>query len=284
MRLVQHLLGNLEDFYKTGIYKISFSCKPEYVYVGSAFAKRSNPKSKSSGGIYIRLNHHLGQLKRNKHSNSFLQNVFNKHSENIVFEVLEVSEDSSNRDTIESLWMEQFRETHILLNLTPETKLNGRLKPLSKEKQREIALKQSAALKGKIPQNLNEIHHLSKRSIEEYSLTGELLNIYPSLKEFCNYYNLDRRYCSYYLRKQNTIPKIKEKSFKYLSSYTHSERTGVKFKIMDFNLNEQVVNSINDLCILLNTTATTLRMKNVKTQPVYYKGYNICPIIETYLE
>lgn len=276
MRLVQHLLGNIEDFYKTGIYKISFSDKPEYAYIGSAFSMYG--ESKSQWGIYKRLNQHLGALKRNKHCNSYLQNIFNRHSENIVFEVLEVLNDSTNRESIESLWMEKYRETHTLLNLTPETKLSGRLKPLSSETLKRMAEGTSRALKGRIPQNLNDLHEFSKRRIEEYSLSGELTATYDSLKEFSNFYSLDKRYCSYYLRKQTTLPKIKDKTFKYLTSEILSERSGLKFRVIDDNANESTSTSLNALCILLNTNARTLNRKNVKEKAIFYKNYIVCPI------
>lgn len=276
MRLVQHLLGNVEDFYKTGIYKISFSDKQEYAYIGSAFVK--SHKSKSQRGIYVRLNHHLGALKRNKHPNSYLQRVFNKHAENIVFEVLEVLEDSTNRESIESLWMEKYRETHTLLNLTPETKLSGRLKPLSIEIKKRMGAASSKALKGRIPLNLEELHTKSRRKVEEYSLSNQLLNTFTSLGEFCDHYQLPKRYCSYYLRKQNTLPKIPNKTFKYLNSETLSERSGLKFRVIDDKANETISTSLNDLCILLNTNSTTLRRKNVKEKAIFYKNYIVCPI------
>lgn len=276
MRLVQHLLGNVEDFYKTGIYKISFSDKPEYAYIGSAFSTYG--KSKSQLGIYNRLNQHLGQLKRNKHSNSYLQRVFNNHSENIIFEVVEVLENPLDRESIESLWMEKYRKTHTLLNLTPETKLSGRLNPLHPDVRKRMSDATSKALKGKIPMNLSDIHLQSRRQIKEFTLDGIFVASYPSLKDFSNHYNLSNKYCSFYLRKQNTIPKLKEKVFEYISSEIHSDRSGLQFKVTDELSNTFIVNSLNKLSVILKTKVRTLNSKGVQEKSINYKNYTIWPL------
>lgn len=61
----------------SGIYQIQSLCKPERIYIGSA--------------VYIvrRWSEHLSELRRNIHSNSKLQNHFNKYSESdLQFSVL----------------------------------------------------------------------------------------------------------------------------------------------------------------------------------------------------
>lgn len=60
---------------KSGIYKLSAG---GHIYVGS------------SKNLYDRLREHKIDLLNNKHSNSFLQNVFNKYGiKNIEVEILE---------------------------------------------------------------------------------------------------------------------------------------------------------------------------------------------------
>lgn len=109
---------------KSGIYKITIN---EKCYVGSTVC------------LERRKNTHFSQLKNNKHCNSYLQNVYNKHQE-FSFEVLEYCE---KENLIE-------REQFFLDTLNPEYNIrkvaesNLGLK-LCKERKKKI----SDARKGK---------------------------------------------------------------------------------------------------------------------------------------
>lgn len=78
----------------TGIYKITIN--DYYIYVGQ------------SACVENRWNGHLNELKRNKHCNKKLQNTFNKHSDNIKFEIVEEC-DVNRLDEREIYWINYYR-------------------------------------------------------------------------------------------------------------------------------------------------------------------------------
>ena len=76
-----------ENIYKTGIYKISTTYDSSLFYIGMASRKG---KHNCSSGFYSRWVRHLYDLDRNKHSNPFLQRVYNKYTKDCLkFEILE---------------------------------------------------------------------------------------------------------------------------------------------------------------------------------------------------
>lgn len=77
-----------------GIYKLYFK-ETSHFYIGS-----------SSTSLFTRLSNHRTLLRSNKHQNTFLQNCFNKYSEEkLDFEILELLQ---NKSTFEILKREQF--------------------------------------------------------------------------------------------------------------------------------------------------------------------------------
>lgn len=77
----------------TGIYKITIN--DYYIYIGQSM------------DIEGRWKQHLSELKQNKHYNKKLQNVYNKHSDNIKFEIIERC-DINKLDEREMFYIEQF--------------------------------------------------------------------------------------------------------------------------------------------------------------------------------
>jgi len=69
---------------KSGIYKIYSTNK---IYIGSA------------KNLFQRISSHLSDLKNNKHSNKYLQNVFNKHGESYLsVDVIELTDNLIERE------------------------------------------------------------------------------------------------------------------------------------------------------------------------------------------
>ena len=70
-------MENKNSYNITGIYKISSTCKPNHIYIGSAM------------NIGVRWNRHLGLLRSGKHHSCILQNHFSKYGEpDLQFSVL----------------------------------------------------------------------------------------------------------------------------------------------------------------------------------------------------
>lgn len=80
--------------FKSGIYKITINSY--YIYIGQ------------SVDIEKRWRQHLSKLKQNKHCNKKLQNIYNKHPNNIEFEILEEC-DESELDNKEIYWIDCYK-------------------------------------------------------------------------------------------------------------------------------------------------------------------------------
>jgi len=81
-------------FIGSGIYKIVCKNNNKF-YIGS------------STNINKRLNDHVGLLKRNKHSNTYLQDAWNKYGEkNFRYEIVETIHDISQLPTREKWWID----------------------------------------------------------------------------------------------------------------------------------------------------------------------------------
>lgn len=80
-------IKNIEDLYKTGIYKINCLANNK-VYIGSACGTKSRPINKN--GFCRRWREYINDLKANKHRNKHLQFAWNKYGENsFQFEIIE---------------------------------------------------------------------------------------------------------------------------------------------------------------------------------------------------
>lgn len=80
--------------FKSGIYKITIN--DYYIYIGQSMDVKS------------RWSAHLSELKRNRHRNTKLQNVFNKYFDTIKFEVVEYC-DVNMLDEREIYWIDYYR-------------------------------------------------------------------------------------------------------------------------------------------------------------------------------
>lgn len=77
----------IEDLYKTGIYKITCLANNK-IYVGSACGSKSIPRKKN--GFYRRWNEHIKDLEANRHRNKHLQYAWNLYKkETFSFEIIE---------------------------------------------------------------------------------------------------------------------------------------------------------------------------------------------------
>ena len=91
MEIFCYTLHSKEDTLKTGIYKIYHTYNPSRVYIGSA--SRAFSKRKYDIGFLVRWKKHLTELKNNKHANTKLQRIINKHGiSGINFEIIEFCE------------------------------------------------------------------------------------------------------------------------------------------------------------------------------------------------
>lgn len=82
-----YFVNELQDLYKTGIYKITCLSNLK-VYIGSACSTKDPSKSKR--GFHVRWENHIRELTKNVHKNKPLQNAWNKYGEeNFIFEILE---------------------------------------------------------------------------------------------------------------------------------------------------------------------------------------------------
>lgn len=90
---------------KSGIYKITIN--DYYIYIGQ------------SVDIKCRWSNHLSKLKQNKHHNKKLQNVFNKYSDSIKFQIIEECS-VDELDEREIFYIQQFKSynTNYILNMS----------------------------------------------------------------------------------------------------------------------------------------------------------------------
>jgi hypothetical protein len=151
-----------------GIYRITtLKGGKRYYYIGS------------SKNIYHRLHRHKSDLRRNKHQNIVLQNIFNKNGENCFYvEVLEKCCESklSKRE------QHYVNTTYPLLNITKEVIRNT----LSKSSRKKI----SETLKRK--NKSGEIKHSGtpKKKIDMYSLDGDFIKSFASIRDASKELNL----------------------------------------------------------------------------------------------
>ncbi len=139
---------------KSGVYKLSAG---GHIYVGS------------SKNLYARLTEHKTDLTHNKHSNKFLQNVFNKYgAKNLQVEVIEFC-DPESRIERESYWIKTLNAD---INLTD---------PVTHELSQESKNKLSESIKqGRLKGKYLRCYDLNE--VECYDYFGDYLCSFESKK------------------------------------------------------------------------------------------------------
>lgn len=135
-------IKEIEDLYKTGIYKI-LCLGNNKIYIGSACGFKSKPIKKN--GFYRRWNEHIRDLKLNKHKNKHLQNAWNKYGkENFKFEIIEFC-DHTEALKKEEYYINFFKTTDHNIGFNMLKRHLANYTKFSKEHKQKI----SNALKGK---------------------------------------------------------------------------------------------------------------------------------------
>lgn len=174
LKLEKYTRENLEDLFKTGVYKITCLSNNK-IYIGSASSIKSH--SRTHKGFYGRWRLHLRLLEANKHTNKHLQNAWNLYGdENFTFEILEKTspEEAENREIYLSQILNAY-DSDFGFNI-----LKGNL---SYKSNRDIntRTKISNSLIGKLrPKNMNK--HL-EIPVLQYDLNGSLIAEYNSISE-----------------------------------------------------------------------------------------------------
>lgn len=154
-----------------GIYKIVNLINNKF-YIGS------------SRNIKDRISHHLSELKNNKHTNTHLQNSYNKYGkENFKFEVIEYCE----------LTELLLKEEYYIQNLKPEYNIERVLnttpigyKPVSKETREKISIASKNMWKNKTEEELKLASERTKLTLHKrWSKTKEEREIKKHNKYLC---------------------------------------------------------------------------------------------------
>lgn len=110
---------------KIGVYKIYFLHNPKKVYIGSTWFERKNSVKT---GFYQRKYNHLNSLRKNKHSNIYLQRTFNKYGEeSFIFEIIECCKDKYECIVRENFYIHLYDSSNnkIGYNLTKTATMAG---------------------------------------------------------------------------------------------------------------------------------------------------------------
>jgi len=157
---------------RIGIYAI-FNTVKNRIYVGSAV------------NIKRRYSEHKKLLIENRHSNKFLQNDFNQQNQKFQFQILEMVDDSKNLINTEQQWINKYYDNqNTCYNICPTTGNH-----LGMKHSQETKNKMSTSSKGKKKslehsQKIKEIKQLTKGIVVyQYSIAGELVAKFPSMKE-----------------------------------------------------------------------------------------------------
>ena len=160
-----YTLSSKELNNKSGIYKLSAG---GHVYIGS------------SKNLYARLAEHRSDLKENRHSNNFLQKVYNKCGiENMQIDIVEFC-DPDNRINRESFWI---KELNADMNL--QDPVSRKLSEISKQK-----------LSKSIKKGLSEGKYKTKYDycdIEAYDYFGNYIKTFKSRSELSNEYGFTNK-------------------------------------------------------------------------------------------
>lgn len=208
----------------TGIYKIIIN--DYYIYIGQSI------------DIEKRWNGHLNELKRNKHYNKKLQNVFNKYPNTIKFEIIEECGESK-LDEREMFYIEQFKSynTDYGLNMS----IGGEC-VCRKYKTKEEA---RAALSKSRREHYNTHKEIYKEKRKEYC------NTHKSFLERCKeynkeYYNTHKEKFKQYIKEYNKKHYQEKKDIIIEYGRQYRQQKGIlskkeKFKIR-YSLNRQLTN------------------------------------------
>lgn len=149
-RIIPYFIGDINQILKIGVYKIYFLGRNE-LYIGS-----------STEGIGHRFRRHISDLRKNKHCNTYLQNLFNKYSDDIRFEMVEIVENKEQCIVKEQYWIDYYDSYNKGINAIPNA---------------------GNTLGFKMP---NEI--VEKRRIKylQYDLGGNFIKEWESYTELCN--------------------------------------------------------------------------------------------------
>ena len=160
-----YTLSSKELNNKSGIYKFSAG---GHIYIGS------------SKNLYARLAEHRTDLKENRHSNNFLQKVYNKYGiENIQIDIVEFC-DPDDRINRESFWI---KELNADMNL--QDPVSHKLSESSKQK-----------LSKSIKKGLSEGKYKTKYDycdIEAYDYFGNYIKTFKSRDELSKEYGFTNK-------------------------------------------------------------------------------------------
>ena len=154
-----------------GIYKI-VNIKTGRIYIGQ------------TKHLYKRWISHKSALLNGKHANSYLQNSWNKHGED-AFEFLLVELCSTDVVTErEKYHISTVELTYNMKNAADHP--NGAKAHVPSAEQRK---KQSDALKGRRPKNLDSLHKAERKPLAYY-VNGVLIKMFDSAREGAQYFNM----------------------------------------------------------------------------------------------
>lgn len=107
-------VNELNELLQNGVYKIyNPLCIEHGIYVGSASFHRNNTVRT---GFKKRAGEHISALTNNKHTNRYLQNLFNKYPTGWTFEIIEIC-DVQDCVKKEQYWINHFDSYHNGINL-----------------------------------------------------------------------------------------------------------------------------------------------------------------------
>lgn len=235
-----------------GIYCIK-CLRNKRVYIGSSI------------NIEYRIAHHKNALKRNDHSNSHLQNAWNKYGEeNFKFSVIEIC----NKETI-------LERENFYIEKNGSLKTNKGFNLIVAERKdnlycnNEYLTKLSLIKKGKTPSNITLCREKQKRKILEYE-NGIFVREYNSTKEAGAFLNINYKLINNILRRKVKKTKLfPNKIWKYKDGQpTRKIKTvnigwskGVYKKVYQYDYNHNLIrafDSIDDVCFYLNISRNTV--------------------------
>ena len=207
----------------------------------------------SSSNVEKRCKEHFRLLKNNTHHSKKLQQAYNDFSELPIFEIIQELETNENIFEIEENFIELYNSYYDGYNSTP-LGCGTRPEDFTQERKDKI----SKALKGRIAHNkginmsdeqklkLKIINTESRgKSVDIYSLDGELLYKFNSISDCYKTLSLDKRSVQRALNK--TYSKFKDMIFEYegnipdLTSVKKSNGNSTTYKIVVENANKKVI-------------------------------------------
>lgn len=202
----------IKDIYSNGIYIITHLSKPNYYYIGST--NRNKHKTPNRNGFYARFSSHEQELFKNKHSNKFLQNIYNKYGiDGLRFDILEIIQDQTNSYVID-------RETYYINFFINNSKIKlintllipKNINPISDElrKKRSLAMVGKYLLKNETPEakiiRLQKLSIAASQPVMQFDKNGTFIKEYSSNIEATRALNHDcsRNICAASIGEQKT--------------------------------------------------------------------------------